>query len=119
MPPRKNSIANFTHWLLIIPGAVGSIIFIVSTLLILPNEWQEYKKYKNKIDIIEKKVYGASPDDMDGIRASVEKELELNRLIEDAKLLVPPTKKLFSTDLPALKNRISDNEKYIEKMKNL
>jgi len=117
MASKKSRIENFTHWLLIIPVAIGSLGFIISGLLIIPNEWTNYKAYKKKIDKIEIKMYGASPDDFDGMRASIEKDIEHDKIIKDAKELIPITRKLFTTDLPALKHRVSDNEKYIEKIK--
>ncbi len=106
----KFSFEHYLKWLLIIPGAIGSLGFILSGMMIVPDHWREYKQLRNEHVQLVKKVYGASPDDMDGIRASVEREIEVDNIIEDAKLLIPITKKLFNVELPDIKSRIKKNE---------
>lgn len=99
----KFSFEHYLKWLLIIPGAIGSLGFILSGFMVVPDHWREYKQLRNEHIQLVKKVYGASPDDMDGIRASVEREIEHDKIIEDAK-------NLFNNELPEIKSRIKKNE---------
>jgi hypothetical protein len=113
----KLNFDKVLKYYLMIPTFLAVTGFVVSGLMIIPKEWDKHKQYQAKVDQLVKKVYGASPDDMDGIRASVEREIEMDHLIEDGIKMMPLTKEFFSVGLPRLKSRIKENENYIKRIR--
>lgn len=106
-------------YFLLVPATFGVLGFLFSGFMIIPNEWESYNKLKRSHDQLLKKVYGALPDDMDGLTASIKKEIEMEKLIDDAKIVIPKIKDLFSSGLPKIKEDIKHNTDYIDRVRNI
>ena len=108
MVSKKNNfdINKLIHWLIIIPTIITELGFLFSGLMVVPKWLDNYEKLGREHDKLIEKVYGASPDDIDGIRASIEREMEVDNIIKDAKDLIPKSKHFFEHELPEIKKDI-------------
>jgi hypothetical protein len=109
-PKKKIDIMFWVKIVTLIPTVLISFSFLISLITWIPLEYRDYKDLKKKVDFLEVKIRGASPDDIDAYEAAIREKVEIERIIEDAKKLIPLTQDFFKNDLPEIKKRLKKLE---------
>lgn len=109
--PKNSKLKDFNYfkWFLLIPSILVSFSALTGTLTWLPEKLRSLEQMEKEHTQLMIKNYGATADDLDGMRASVQREIEVDKIIDDAEVLIPIAQEFYNHGLRDLKKEIKEN----------